>query len=186
MTDRFEIGGTPGGIPAGPQPVANRPARQPGLREMQRDRLRLHFRNGRIMLFESSRDASMDLLPLAPQEALVRDVLHQRMFEAVTNLRGYATPEHELRLQQLVESTLKTVLIERRDHFQEDVRELAPDTSRDLSDFLDRSQPVQAGHERVLERRRDRQRRQRTCQLVAAGPVLDEAGFGAGPGGAPR
>ena len=129
------------------------------------------------MLFESSGDASMDLLPLAPQEALVRDVLHQRVFEAVINLRGYATPEHELGLQQLVESTLKSVFIERRDHFQEVVSELAPDAGRDLGDFLDRGQPVKAGHERVLERRRDRQRRQGTRQLVMAASVLEQPGF---------
>ena len=107
----------------------------------------------------------------------MRDVLYQRVFEAVTNLRGYATPEHDLGLQQLVEITLKSVFIKPRDHFQEVVSELAPDAGCDLGDFLDRGQPVKAGHERVLERRWDRQRRQGTRQLVMTASVLEQAGF---------
>lgn len=84
MNDRFEIGGTACGGPAGTQPIVHRFASEPGLREMQSDCLRLHLRTGRIKLFEGSGDTSMDLLPLAPQQTLMRDVLHQRMFEVNT------------------------------------------------------------------------------------------------------
>ena len=74
-----------------------------GRRSHARHRLhwhaRLDLRDRWIVLFESSCDASVNLLSIAPQKAFVSDVLYERVFERVSNVRRYATPEYELGVQ---------------------------------------------------------------------------------------
>ena len=53
---------------------------------------------------------------------------------------------------------------------QQVARELAADRRRDLGHLLDRGQPVEAGHQRVVQRRRDRQRRQRAREIANGRP----------------
>ena len=51
------------------------------------------------------------------------------------------------------------------------MRELAADHGADLGHLLDRREAVEPGHQRVVQRRRDRERRQRAGQLVAVARV---------------
>jgi hypothetical protein len=60
---------------------------------------------------------------------------------------------------------------------QQPAAELAPDHRGGLRHVLHRRQPVEAGHQRVLEGRRDRERRQRARQRVAVALVAQEAGL---------
>ena len=55
--------------------------------------------------------------------------------------------------------------------------ELAADHGGDLGHLLDRREAVEAGHQRVVQGRRDRERRQRAGQLVAVAGVGEQAGF---------
>jgi hypothetical protein len=57
------------------------------------------------------------------------------------------------------------------------VVELAADHRRDLRHFLGHGQAVEAGHEGILQRRGDHQRRQRPRELVPALPLGEEAGL---------
>ena len=53
--------------------------------------------------------------------------------------------------------------------------ELAADRGADLRDLLDRGEAVEARKQRVVERRGDRERRQRAGKLVAVARVREQA-----------
>ena len=60
--------------------------------------------------------------------------------------------------------------------------ELAPERGADLGDLLDRGEAVEAGEQRVVQRRWDRERRQRAGQLPAVARVREQAQFQHGLG----
>jgi hypothetical protein len=64
----------------------------------------------------------------------------------------------QLRRHQLAEGALQRQSLKRRDRFQQAIREFAPDRCPDLCDLLNRRQPIQALHQRVLQGRGDCQR----------------------------
>ena len=53
--------------------------------------------------------------------------------------------------------------------------ELAADHRGGLSDLLDRGEAVEARHQGIVQRRRDRERRQRAGELVAVAGVGEQA-----------
>ena len=57
------------------------------------------------------------------------------------------------------------------------MRELAADHGADLRHLLDRGEAVEARHQRVVQGRRDRERRQRAGQLVAVAGIREQARF---------
>ena len=62
------------------------------------------------------------------------------------------------------------------------IGEFAPDRGADLRDFLDRRQPVEPRHQRILQRRGDRQRRQRAVEAIALAVLDQQPGFQHGLG----
>jgi hypothetical protein len=119
------------------------------------------FGRGRLgeALLQRLGDPPVELLPPGLEQALVGRVPHQRVLERVA--RPAAAPEDQLRRLELAERVAQPVVAEPGHGRQQLAAELPPDHRRDLGHLLDRRQPVQPGHERVLERRGDRQRRQR-------------------------
>ena len=53
--------------------------------------------------------------------------------------------------------------------------ESAADAGADLCHLFDRGEPVEAGHQRILQRRRDRKRRQRARHHIVIAGVGEEA-----------
>ena len=74
----------------------------------------------------------------------------------------------------------------RRDRGEQLVGELAADHGADLGDLLDRGEAVEAGHQRVVQRRRDRERRQRAGELVAVARIARAGRIPAPSWSAPR
>jgi hypothetical protein len=133
------------------------------------------FGRGRLgeALLQRLGDPPVELLPPGLEQALVGRVPHQRVLERVA--RPAAAPEDQLRRLELAERVAQPVVAEPGHGRQQLAAELPPDHRRDLGHLLDRRQPVQPGHERVLERRGDRQRRQRAGQLVPVADVPEQA-----------
>src|SRR5262249_15908047 len=77
---------------------------------MLREKLGLAAHQLGRMGFERFRDLRVQLLPSAAQQAVVRDVLHQRVFEGIERVGRLAPLEHQLRGDQPVESSLQFVL----------------------------------------------------------------------------
>ena len=55
--------------------------------------------------------------------------------------------------------------------------ELAADRGADLRHLLDGGEAVEARHQRIVQRRRDRERRQGAGELIAVAGVREQAGF---------
>ena len=123
---------------------------------------------------QRARDAAVDLLAARPQQRVVGGLLHQGVLEGVGGVRRIAAPEHEARLGQLVERALQLVLGQPGDRFEQLVGELAADHRRDLRYVLDRDQPVEARHQRILQGRRDRQPVEPAGQDPAIAPIGQE------------
>ena len=112
-----------------------------------------------------------DLLAPALEQRLVGGVLDQGVLEAVGRLGRRAAAEDQLGCDQLVEGRAELGFGQGRDRGKQFVAELATDHGADLRDLLDRGEAVEPGHQRVVQGRRDRERRQRAGQLVVVAGV---------------
>src|SRR3546814_5881191 len=75
--------------------------------------------------------------------------------------------ERELCVDELVQRILELRFAEAGNCGQKRMAELPADAGRHLRDLLDGGEPVQAGHQRILQRGRDRQLRQRAGKREA-------------------
>ena len=114
---------------------------------------RRHFREARL---ERLSGARVQHLPPSAQQAAVRRVAHQRVLEQVAVA---AAREHQLGHGQLRQGLVQRRLRQVGDRRQQPAAELAPDHRGGLRHVLHVGQPVEAGHERVVQRARDRERR---------------------------
>ncbi len=112
-------------------------------------------------------DLLMQDLPAAFQQAFIGRVLHQRVFERVARGGKLAGSEDEFGFLQLRERGYQRRLVATDDRVQQQVGEVAPDRCADLGDFLYRREPVEAGHQRILKGRGDRERRHGAVEPVA-------------------
>src|SRR5262249_12519400 len=87
-------------------------------------------------------NAPVQYLPPTFEQVLVRDLLHQRVLEAVDGFRRIAAAEDELRVLELGERALQCRLVAPDQRPQQRIRELAPDGSADLADPLPGRQAV--------------------------------------------
>ena len=97
-------------------------------------------------------------------------------------MRRRAPAEDQLGVDELGQGVGELLAGQRRDRGEQLVAELAPDHRPDLGHLPDRRQPVEPGHQRVVQRRRDRQRRQRPGQGVAVALLLEQPGLEHGLG----
>ena len=95
------------------------------------------------------------------------------MLEAVGRLGRVAAAEDQLGGDQLSSAACRSASAV-GDRGEQRVGELAAERGADLRDLLDRGEAVEAGEQRVVQRRRDRERRQRTGQLVMVAGVGQE------------
>jgi hypothetical protein len=99
------------------------------------------------------------------------------VLEDVARLGRGAAAEHQPGGEELVDRVLERRLRQPGHGGEELVRELAPDHGPDLRDLPDGRQAVEPGHQRVLQRRRDRERRQRADRDEPVGALPQEARF---------
>src|ERR1041385_7338587 len=78
------------------------------------------------------------------------------MLEEIMRVRGQAACVHQLRLVRLLQGSLQLLVGDRKDGSDELIRKLAPDGGTDLYDFSRRSQPVESGHQGILQCGRNR------------------------------
>ena len=143
----------------------------------------------RVLLLEDRGDAGVQLLPATAQQAAVGRLLDQCVLEAVGRLRRRAAPEHQLGIDQLLQGLLQIALAQWRHRGQQRIGELAPDRRTDLRHLLDRSEAVEARHQRVVQGRGNRERRQRVLLGVGdqprfqhgLGQLLEEQRHAVGP-----
>ena len=98
----------------------------------------------------------MQRLAAAPEQAVVRRVLDQRVLEAIIGLRRRALHKQKVGVGQPLQRGLQSRLVVFGDVAQKPVCEITSEHRADLRDLARGAQPVEARGERLLERRRDR------------------------------
>jgi hypothetical protein len=99
------------------------------------------------------------------------------MLEGIGHVRRRALAEDQLGVGQLVERRTELVRVQLRHRAEQLEREPPPDRRRSLRDLPHRRQTIEARHQRILHRGRDRQGRDRSGELVAVAGETQEAGF---------
>src|SRR5579872_2011067 len=142
MSDRFLVRRPISGVSPSLQPVRTRLFREPRLAEMARDQLWLGFAKSREPRLDRCGDLGVQLLPAPLQQAFVRGVTHQRVFEDVSGGRRNALAKDELSREQTIKGRCEFRLRHRYDRREQFMIELTPDTGADLSDLLHGSQAI--------------------------------------------
>ncbi len=114
-------------------------------------------------------DPTMQRLALSAQHGAIGRVLDEGVLEDIGGLRGASPREYQVSLDQLEQRRVEGLGRPVRDDRQQGVWELPPDRGSDLGDLLARGQAIQPGQQRRLERGGDRDRRQRSFGVQAAG-----------------
>jgi len=140
---------------------------EPGFRIMVCEELGLALHQLGGMGSECFGDLCMQLLARPAQQAAMRRVLHQRVLEAIHGIGRRAALEHQFGGDEASEGDVQLVLGETGDSTQQRVGELASDSRADLRHEPHRRQAVEPRHQRGVERRRDRKRRQCPIEQIA-------------------
>ena len=129
----------------------------------------------REALLEDRRNFRVQCLSSRQELRLISRVSEQGVFEGVARIGWSATLMHDLRGCELIESVAQGGGVEIRHGFDELVAELAPQRGSLLSYVLRRAQAIEPRHQRVLQRRGDRQVLDAPGQLVAPGLLGHDA-----------
>ena len=89
--------------------------------------------------------------------------------------RAGCVAEHQLGGEQLVEGGMQLRLGSVVDRGEQRMRELTAERGADLRDLLDRGEAVETGKQRIVQRRRDRERRQWSGKRPVVASVLQKA-----------
>jgi hypothetical protein len=146
------------GRATGPRPCIRGARVEPGFCQMVCEQLGLGFDNTRKPLLEHLREASVQLLASGLEQGLIGGVLDQGVLETVGRVGRAAAAKHELGADQLVEPAFQLLLRPVGDCGDELMGEFAADHRADLGKLLDRGQPVEPRHQRIVKVRRDRKR----------------------------
>ena len=176
MRDGLVVGGSVQRPVTCLDPPLNGGLAEPRLREMMGDDLRLGV-SCLEPIAQGLGNAPVQHLPATLEQVLVGYVLNQRVLESVNGFRRLTAAEHKLRVLKLGERVLQRRLVEPDQRAQQKIRELAPDRGTDLGDLPHRGQAVEARHQRVMERRGDGERGQRSIEPIAIGVLNEDAGF---------
>ena len=112
---------------------------------------------------------------LALEQAVAGSVSDQGMAKRKQLVGAVVAPMHKLRAHQVVERIGQLGRRQAQHRVQQSSRELAPDHRAYLRYLLGRRQIVQSRHQRILQRRRDRQGWQWPAQAVATGCCVQQA-----------
>ena len=96
-------------------------------------------------------DAFVNLAAAAAQQVLVRNIAHQRVTEAITGFGRPALAQHEARIGQARNAARDIGRAFDGHDLEQRLRELEADDRGYLGDFLCRSEPVEACHQRILQ-----------------------------------
>ena len=146
------------------------------------------------MGFERVAYLRVQSLPRAAQQAAVRRVLHQRVLKAIDCIRRRAPLEDQPGSGEAGECGFQLAVGKAGDGAQQRVGKFASDRCANLRHQPHRCQVVEPCHQRVVQRRRDREGRQCAVEHVAArlfaqqtalqdalGQFLDEQRHAVGP-----
>jgi hypothetical protein len=162
MADGFEMRHTLGGMSAGLQPLIGCTLGLASRGQMMRQEFRLALDEISKMLFQRRRDPGVQFLASSAQQCAIGGVLHQRVLEQVGGVRSGTATKQQSRIAELSQRGLQltlSTLHHRRDQL---IGKLAAEHRADLGDLLGRwPEPVQASHQRGMQRRRHRLRGKR-------------------------
>ena len=162
---------------ARPAPIFDRGLSEARLREVMGEQFGLGLDDVGKMLAQRLRDLLMQDLPPALEQAFVGGVADQSVLERVARGRQLAGAEDELRILQLRERGPQRWLVVADDGVQQGIGEFAPNRRADLRDVLNRGEAIEARHQRILQCRGNRKRRQRPVEAVSVRPLDEEPGF---------
>ena len=150
----------------------------PGLREMVRESFGLSLRRfpGTVARTRSRSSACSCCAP-ALQQPGVGSIPHKHVLEGIDRLWYLAPAEYQLRSNQLGKGLLQFLFGQPRYGAQQLVGELATHHGADLGHLPHRRQSVEPRHQRGVQRRRNRQRRQRMLEHIMAVPLLQQPAF---------
>src|SRR5262249_8785207 len=142
--------------------------RQSGLRVVVSQDLGLVFSKFAEPLLYNRGDTYMQLLALAAQERAISGILDEGVFKDERGVRRGAAAQDQTGVPKLIQRPREPAIGVVRDSSKQLIRELAANRGADLCYFLHRRQPVEPRHQRGLQARRDRQRRQWTGKDIPA------------------
>jgi hypothetical protein len=100
--------------------------------------------------------------------------LDERVLEHIGRQRGLPPLVEEFGLHQPRQGLLQCRVVQRRDRLQELIGKRPPQGRPQLGYGFDRGQPIESGHERVMQRGGNRQCREGTHQRVRVLALLYE------------
>ena len=172
MRDRFLHGEAAQVALAGAAPIVDGALVAAGLFEMLRQHFRRRVDDVRDALFQHQRDRGMQLLPAGAQHGRIGAVLHQRVLEDVDRVRRRAAQKNHLGFGEPDQCVLQHGVGQAGDRGQDLIGEFAADGGADLQDLARRTEPVDARHQRGLQRRGNGERLRRLFEHVAVACIL--------------
>ena len=178
MADRFEMRRTIGGMPAGLQPLIGCTLGLASRGQMVRQEFRLALDEISEMLFQRRHDPGVQFLASSAHQRAIGGVLHQRVLKQVGSVRSRTTTKQQSRVAELSQGGLQLTLSTLRYRRDQLMGKLAAKNRPDLGDLLRRwPELVQASHQRGMQRRRHRLRRNRCRRQNRGNPISRRGAF---------
>ena len=174
VTNGLLVRGLPGGPFSGLIPIRQGLFLQPGLGIVMGPEFGVKVAGFREMRGQGARNPLVVVLPPTFQQGLVGRILNQGVFESVLGIGPDAMLVQEFGLDQGREGGLQVGLGHGGHGLNQGVGKLPAQGCAELRDFPHGSQPVQTGHERILQRGRNGQVRQRSDQGIALGLLFEK------------
>src|SRR5262249_15846946 len=108
----------------------------------------------------------------ADQEGGIGGVPYKRVLEAINRVRNLAPPKNQFRLDQLAKRLFEVIPQQPGNGVQQFVVKVTTRDTTALCYLSDRWQPIEARHQRRVQRCWDRQSWQRTLENIIAVPFL--------------
>ena len=118
----------------------------------------------------------MKLNATAPEQPGISGVADEGVLETVS-FGSQPAGDDQLGMPQRLQGRTETVFGHARGSSEKVVVEITPDRSCDLRNFFDRRKAIQSRCERIVQCRRDGQRRQRPCHPVPVAHIDQHAAF---------
>ena len=173
IRDGLLVGGPRQSLGAGLLPVVERPLGEPSRLGM----LRLHLRSRVATVLQHVEQTGMQRDALGLEQALIGGVADQCVLEEIGRVRRRAAAKDQFGLDQLTHRFGELALRESSERGDGAMVEAAADDRRGLRHLLHRLQPIEPRHQRVVQRRRDRQRAQRAVQVIRVRALAQHARF---------
>ena len=94
------------------------------------------------------------------EDGTICSILNKSVFERKPHVWRDATTEYSIRRLRVDQARFGVRRCPPGDNFKQLIGKFTADSGADLGHFLHRRQPIDAGHQRIMQARRDRKRRQ--------------------------